>query len=321
MSSFTEGAFKPGRYAAIDIGTVTCRLFVADVNSEGAISKVAYDLNITNLGEGVDETNRLTPQAIERVGSTIDRFAQHIAACESDSCPVSVMAVATSAARDAENSDELLDRLAQAGVTLSIVPGEREAALSFMGATSAFPGEKAVVIDVGGGSTEIIAGTAGAPPVRAHSFQIGCRRVTERFFKEDPPASESLYQAATWIAGEMQEYLTELCGADLLDGRVIAVAGTATSVVSMREEMVVYDSDAVHGATVTRADIDALLERLSALPLAERERVIGLEPRRAPVIVAGILILQQIMETAGVDELTISESDILQGIILASASC
>ena len=314
-----DGHFNPGAYAAIDIGTVTCRLLVAEVGPDGCLSEILRDREVANLGMGVDETGRLAPDSIERVGSAIDRFASQVAALSEDGLPVSTVAIATSAARDASNSDKLVARLAQAGVNLRIIPGQKEAALSFIGATSVFPGAETVVIDVGGGSTEIIAGVAGDTPVRAHSFQIGCRRVTERFFKEDPPSAQSAEEAAHWMRGEFSGYLGELREAGLLGGQVIAVAGTATNVVSMRDEMAVYDSDAVHGQEVTRPDIDALVERLRVMPLSQRECVVGLEPRRAPVIVAGLLILQQIMEVAAIDRFTVSEFDILQGVILDAA--
>lgn len=315
----TAHAFAPRRYAAIDIGTVTCRLLVADVDSAGAVHEVFRDRDITNLGVGVDETGRLAPDAIERVGTTIDRFASEITQFAEDGADLPVMAVATSAARDAQNAEELISRLARAGVMLSIVPGETEAGLSFMGATSVFSQGQAVVIDVGGGSTEIIAGTTGQPPARAHSFQLGCRRVTERFFKTDPPSPQSMRDAASWIRSEVEGYLDELRQANLLDGRVIAVAGTATNVISMRDRMAVYQPNVVHGSVAHREDIDNLVETLGAMTLAERQKVVGLESRRAPVIVAGVLILQQIMEAGRIPEFTVSESDILQGIILHMA--
>jgi exopolyphosphatase/guanosine-5'-triphosphate,3'-diphosphate pyrophosphatase len=176
------------------------------------------------------------------------------------------------------------------------------------------------VIDVGGGSTEIIAGMAGGSLEHAHSFQIGCRRVTERFFTQDPPGAELVGKAAERIADEMTDYLGMLIEGGYMAGRVIAVAGTATSIVSMREEMEVYDSTRVHGTVVTRADLDALIAKLQDMPLADRQKIVGLNPQRAPVILAGIVILQQIMEVTGIDEFTVSESDILQGVVLATAS-
>ena len=310
----------PGRYAAIDIGTVTCRLLVADVREDGTIEDVRRETTICNLGVGVDKTGRLEPEAIERVGAAIEGYLRVLEESQVDGKPIPVKAMATSASRDAANADEFKARLAKAGLQLDIIPGEREAALSFAGASSSFAGERVVVLDVGGGSTEIIAGHAGADPDRAHSFNVGCRRVTERCLHSDPPTSEELAQAAEWIGGEFAPYLRELGDAGLLDARVVAVAGTATSVVSIREQMEVYDSARVHRAVVTRADLDAVFERLSRVTLEERKHVTGLDPGRAPVIVAGLLILQQIMELAKADSFTVSETDILHGIIMASAS-
>ena len=314
------GTCKPGRYAAIDIGTVTCRLLVADVDENAAIREVHRQAVICNLGTGVDKTGRLAPDSIERVGVAIESFVEILNGLQRDGTPIPVKAVATSASRDAENSDDFAARLARAGLQLDIIPGEREAALSFAGASSAFTGERVVVLDVGGGSTEIIAGIAGGQPERAHSFNVGCRRVTERFFRDDPPSALNLEQASAWIDGEFADYLYELREAGQLDARIVAVAGTTTSIVSMREQMEVYDSQRVHGATVTRHDLRTLLDRLSHVTLDERRRVIGLDPGRAPVIVAGLLILDRIMHLASANQFTVSESDILHGIILASAS-
>ena len=313
--------FKPGRYAAIDVGTVTCRLLVADVSEDGAMSELRREHAICNLGVGVDKTHHLKPELIELVGQVIDGYAEALEELRPENGEeITVSTNATSASRDADNADEFAARLAKAGVVLQVIPGEREAALSFAGASSAFPGERVVVVDVGGGSTEIIAGEAGGKPKHAHSFNIGCRRVTERFFKQDPPSAEELAAAANWVADEMRGYLDEVGRDGFFEGRMVAVAGTATTVVSMREEMVEYDSSRVHGAVVSRSDLDALLERLSQMDLSAREKVVGLEPQRAPVIVAGLLILRQIMETAGIDAFTTSERDILHGIILDAAA-
>ena len=307
------------RFAAIDIGTVTCRLLIADVE-DGAISEVLRDTIICNLGVGVDKTGLLAPESIERVGVAIEKFVALMREHQDAGAePMPVLAVATSASRDARNADDFKARLAKAGLQLNIIPGEREAALSFAGASSSFVGERVVVVDVGGGSTEIIAGEAGGEPERAHSFNVGCRRVTERFLHSDPPTAAELDQAGEWITSEFSSYLTELRDAGQLDARMVAVAGTATSIVSMREEMVEYDSKRVHRSTVSRADVDAMLNRLAGMTVEERKQVVGLNPDRAPVIVAGVVILQQIMELAGVDEFTVSETDILHGIIMAQA--
>ena len=311
---------KPGRYAAIDIGTVTARLLVADVAASGEITELCRDHAICNLGVGVDKTRRLASEAIERVGEVIARFVRSIEDLQPESGQrIVVTANATSASRDAENSDDFIAMLAELGVELSVISGEKEAALSFAGASSAFPGEKVVVLDVGGGSSEIIAGFAGGKPEYAHSFNIGCRRVTERYFTDDPLAPAQVEEAGSWIAESMRDYLDGLVSDGFGDCRVVAVAGTATSIISMREEMKVYDPERVHGAVASLADVDGLLDRLSHMTLAERERVVGLEPARAPVIVAGVLIIRQIMQLLGASSFTASERDILHGIILDAA--
>lgn len=310
--------FAPGQYAAIDIGTVTCRLLIAAVDRFGDIQELRRDYAICNLGVGVDKTGHLDPKAIDRVASTVECFAAKISDMAQGG-PISVRACATSASRDADNADDFKARLAEFGVFPEVIPGKEEAALSFAGATSAFPGEMACVADIGGGSTEIIAGLAGIAPARAHSFNVGCRRVTERFFSQDPPTADDLARASAWVAGEFAEYLTKLHEKGLLDGRLIAVAGTATSIVSMRENMEVYDSKRVHGATVTIDDVEALIDRIAPMPLAERQRIVGLDPGRAPVILAGLLIMRELMRDADIDCFTASERDILHGIILGMA--
>ncbi|MEI3548802.1 MAG: hypothetical protein V8Q09_10995 [Adlercreutzia sp.] len=179
--------YADGRYGALDIGTVTCRLLVADVE-DGRIIDVDKEYAITDLGVGVDATGRLSEAAIERVLACVDRYLEVLARYDTPEHPVRrLIAMATSASRDAENGPEFAARLAERGVTLAVIPGSREAQLTFLGASSDFPDEKLLVVDIGGGSTEVVAGRFGEDPVASHSFDIGCRRVTERFFRDDPP--------------------------------------------------------------------------------------------------------------------------------------
>lgn len=306
-----------GRYAAIDIGTVTCRMLVVDVGESG-LHELTREYAITNLGEGVDATGELKPEAIGRVVRAIDGF---LAVRDSLSTPdhpvVRTVAVATSAARDARNAAEFAARLRERGIELSVIPGSREAALSFSGASIDFSGERLMVVDVGGGSTEVVMGTGGAEPVCAHSFNVGCRRVTEKFLASDSPAPEELARARAWIHEKMASWFAEQSkeAADL--ERVVAVAGTATTVVSIRDRMETYDSSRVHKARVSRQELLEVYERLAALPLSARKQVVGLDPKRASVMVAGLLILLEVLDFAGVDAFTVSETDILHGITLA----
>lgn len=248
------GTLRPGRYAAIDIGTVTCRMLVADIDEAGALHELRREYAITNLGEGVDASGVLKPEAMQRVADVVARYQAILDACEpEDGGGITVTAVATSASRDARNADEFVALLADAGITLTVVPGEREAALSFAGASCDFAGERILVVDVGGGSTELVAGRAGEAPVQAHSFDIGCRRVTEKFLEADPPSDEELGRARAWIAEEMRSYFDDLGAGGFAPERVVAVAGTATSVVAVHERMAEYDSSRVHRSVVERA--------------------------------------------------------------------
>ena len=174
-----------------------------------------------------------------------------------------------------------------------------------------------MVVDVGGGSTEVVMGTGGAEPVCAHSFNVGCRRVTEKFLASDPPAPEELARARAWIREQMASWFADQAKEAASLERVVAVAGTATTVVSIRERMETYDSSCVHKARVSRQDLLEVYERLAALPLSARKNVVGLDPKRAPVMVAGLLILLEVLDFAGIDAFTVSETDILHGITLA----
>ncbi|MDR0514367.1 MAG: hypothetical protein LBG81_04295 [Coriobacteriaceae bacterium] len=308
---------------------------------------------ITNLGEGVDATGFLKPEAMQRVACAIQHFQERIAThCDHLHRDIPVIAVATSASRDAKNSAEFLALLEGMGINLRIISGEQEAQLSFRGVSNDFKDQDLLVIDIGGGSTELSAGnarstagcglaeagignarsTAGcglagaaignAPTtdvgglVLTHSFDIGCRRVTERFLASDPPSAAELESAQEWVRITMEPYFQRLKAAFWPDC-VVAVAGTATSVVSIHEAMETYDSAKVHRSVISRSVLEGIYRRLSTMTLEERKQVIGLDPGRAHVIVAGLLILREALMLAEQDSFTVSESDILQGILLA----
>lgn len=310
------------RYAALDIGTVTCRMLVADVSDLGELHEVDRYYNITNLGQGVDASGFLRADAIARVTDTVDDFLTRLAAAnQRDGVDLAgLTAVATSASRDARNADDFAQALLQRGVRLSVIPGEREASLSFAGASAGFEGQPVVVVDVGGGSTEVVAGLAGNDPEFTRSFDIGCRRLTERYFSEvtdDQPIPIALANdAAAWVIQEMTPYFQQLKAAGFGSAKVIAVAGTATSVVSIQKHMEVYDSSAVHGSVVSRESLAALCRNLLETPLDQRRQVVGLDPRRADVMPAGMIILGTVLDLLGAECMTVSESDILQGLIL-----
>ncbi len=350
------------RRAVIDIGTVTTRLMIADChlgsresadaggiagvggnisgtargNASGNVGTTEVDVLfktavITELGEGLVQSGSLKPEAIARVESAVDGFASTMREFgldldnNDDSAPFAI-AMATSAARDASNSSDLKDALAKRGIPLAVISGDMEASLSFAGAVSDFAGEGILVNDIGGGSTELIFGDSpsdGSPSIRkAHSFDVGCRRVTDMFLHADPPSADELKAAREWIHSQISGFFevegAEGQGANLASriSRVIGVAGTATSLVSMHDEMRTYDSNKVHGRVMQLNDVDGALDRLSKMTLEQRRSVVGLEPKRAGVIVAGMLILQALMQLAGVGELTVSESDNLKGLMI-----
>lgn len=311
---------REGRYAAIDVGTVTCRMLVADVSAaaDGSplVEPLLKEYAVTNLGEGVDATHRLSQAALARVAEAIDGFATKIRELDvRGDLMENTLVMATSASRDADNSGEFAALMEERGFKLNVISGGTEAMMSFMGASSAFAGENVAVVDVGGGSTEVSVGVAGEEPTFSHSFDVGCRRVTERFWDGYPPSSEALATARGWIR---EQFATIAVAADG-PFRMLAVAGTATSAVSIRERMQVYDSARVHGSVVTAAELRAICEALASMTLDELQHVVGLDPRRAPVIVAGMAILQEAMSALGQGSFTASESDILEGMIMYNA--
>jgi len=303
------------RLAAIDIGTVTTRLLVADVSALG-IKETARSTDITHLGEGLSATGRLSTSAMERVGVVLSRYSEvmHEQGVER------YTALATSASRDAENGEEFATLAAGCGIDLSIISGDREAELAFAGASLEQQGEGLLVVDCGGGSTELIMGDVpGEGPARiprivaARSFDVGSRRMTERFLHSDPPSRAELTAARSWATDEMRVFFDRL---EMRPSKVVGLAGTATSLVSIRLELEEYDPAAVHGYELTGADVADTLEMLTALRLEDRKRVVGLHPGRAEVIVAGALIFETVLALSGLDRMSVSEHDILYGILL-----
>lgn len=304
------------RLAAIDIGTVTTRLLVADVSERGII-EVERSTDITHLGEGLGATGRLSEEAMQRVASVIARYAARVRELGVER----VTAMATSASRDAENGARFLELLGEAGIVPAIIPGEAEARLSFAGAASSLePTEDLLVVDLGGGSTELIAGDVleddgvrTTEIVKARSIDVGSKRLTERFLLSDPPTPQELAAAREEAVALLRPYFD---GLRERPRKMVAVAGTATSLSAILQELAVYDSALVHGSSLTGSDLADLTEMLACMTLEERRHVVGLDPGRAPVIVAGSLILETVLALAGLDCTFVSEHDILYGILL-----
>jgi exopolyphosphatase / guanosine-5'-triphosphate,3'-diphosphate pyrophosphatase len=303
------------RIAVVDLGTNSTRLLVADV-ADGAVTEIERRTNVTRLGEGVDASGRLADGAMERVFETLGAYRELI-----DSLGARrVIAVATSAVRDAENGAEFRDALRERfGLDARTIPGEEEARLTFLGATAGRPGGDGdtLVVDIGGGSTELVVGAPGADPSFHVSARLGSVRHTERHLHDDPPKPEQVAE----LSSDARRILAEEIPADVRE-RVsagIAVAGTATSLAAIDQELDPYDPERVHGYRLTLAASERMLGMLAALPLAERRRVTGLHPDRAPTIVAGAAILVEAMRAFALEEMEISEADILHGAAIDSA--
>ncbi len=304
------------RVAAIDIGTVTTRLLVADTDGR-EVGEVLRRTVVTHLGEGLHATGALSGAGIARVAAAVAGFVTDIAGAGT----ASVIAVATSAARDASNGSAFLAALAAVGVHPLIIAGPVEARLSFAGATTGLAGDGILIADLGGGSTELVLGSVresgGAREVRIASglsLDVGSRRVLDMFLHSDPPLPGELEAARDWAAVQMRPFFAALRERPQ---ELITLAGTGTTLVSIVQGLEVYEPAKVHGSYLSAREVADLLAMLAAMDVATRRRVVGMDPARADVIVAGALILETIIELSGLGGTTVSEHDILYGLVLA----
>jgi exopolyphosphatase/guanosine-5'-triphosphate,3'-diphosphate pyrophosphatase len=299
--------------AAIDCGTNSTRLLVAQ---PGGLTLERIN-RITRLGEGVDETRRLSPAAIDRTMSAlrdyrgvIDRFGVE-----------RIRMTATSAARDAANRDDFFAAAeAVVGVRPELLSGYEEGSLSFLGATSDLQPDTGpwLVVDIGGGSTELVFGrSAGAAPEAVRSLDMGCVRLTERFLAEDPPSRESMEAARRYAAdlldGAIREQPSFLTGSTL-----VGLAGTVASLAAIDQSLDDYDREKVHHYRLTGDRVEAMLDRLAAVPSTARQRIPGVEAGRAEVIVGGTIVLSEVLHRFGFAECLTSETDILDGLVLST---
>ena len=296
------------KIAAIDLGTVSSRLLCAEM-SNGQITASTKRTIITDLGERVDATGVFAPAAIDRVVQACAEFvrearefgAQHVC------CTL------TSAARDVSNGNELLDRLRDLGLVPQVIPGEVEARLTFYGVAHDFAGERIAVADSGGGSTELVVGRASDGGLEldcAESLNIGCRRVTERFFSSVPPSADELDKAAAWARAQFEPYWAGLANRP---ERLVAVGGTVTTLVAMAHELAVYDSHFVHLRDLTIGQVEDGIDRMRSLTVEQIAQLPGIQAKRAPVILAGAIVVRELMRAGGYGRLTVSENSLLAG--------
>jgi exopolyphosphatase / guanosine-5'-triphosphate,3'-diphosphate pyrophosphatase len=301
------------RVAVVDIGTNSTRLLIADVEGTG-VYEVERRTTVTNMGRGVDHTGTICTDAVDDVCNVIADYKSRYEDMGADR----VMAIATSAVRDAANGDAFIAELRERfDLDARMLTGEEEARLTYLGATAHRPtADPTLVFDIGGGSTELVVGTGRSVGFHT-SLQAGTIRQSERHLTSDPPDPHELED----LAGDIRNLIEKAIAAqpDGAPTRGIAVAGTPTSLAAIDQGLEPYDPGRVHGYHLGLQRIQRMLSRLSSLPLAERLRVPGLHPGRAPTIVAGTVILVQVMRAFGLQEIEVSELDILHGSALSAA--
>lgn len=303
--------------AIVDLGTNTCRLFVADVTPEGVLQQLERRTTVVRLGERVDVYRRLQPEAIRRTRACLDGYSATLEQLR----PERRLLIATSVLRDAVDGAGFLASVeSDVHLPSRVLSGEEEAALAFCGGTAGLAGvipEPLALIDIGGGSTEFAIGSPGQAPDYVRSLDIGAVRLTERFISHDPPEPHEV--------AELRVFAADVIGAALpLDVRAgvraaVGVAGTFATLAAYKLELRDYRSELVHGHVLSLDDMDAAIERLGMLTSAERGRLPGIQPGREDVILAGAIIAREACVALGLEVVRCSEADLLEGAALALA--
>jgi len=301
------------RVATIDIGTNSVLLLIA-TRRDGELVAIDERATITRLGQGVDETRQLAPEAIARTNACIDAYADVVRTAGVTRIDV----VGTSAMRDARGGEAVRAHVrARLGVDARVVSGDEEARLTFLGALSgldAAPGD-VVVFDIGGGSTEIVRGERtgdGARIAYAHSFDVGSVRLTERHFRGDPPSTAEMAAARADVRAVFGDLRAAVGGAEAVVP--VGIAGTMTTLAAVELGLATYDGARVHGHTMSRRALEGVAARLAAAPLEARRRVTGMEPKRADVIVAGALLALETVAGLGVEQVRVSDRGVRWGL-------
>ncbi|MDT4915388.1 MAG: exopolyphosphatase / guanosine-5-triphosphate,3-diphosphate pyrophosphatase [Pseudonocardiales bacterium] len=294
------------RVAAIDCGTNSLRLLIADITGERK-SDLHREMRVVRLGEGVDRTGSLAPQAIERTRVALADYAATCRELQVDHLRM----VATSASRDASNSEDFRTMVVEVlGAQPEVISGDEEAALSFLGATKDLTGGPFLVMDIGGGSTEIVLGEEAVTAAR--SVDIGCVRLTERHLRSDPPTAAEVAAAESDIDAAIA-LVREIVPVEQA-ATAVGLAGSVTTVAALALDLPSYDAVQIHLSRISAGDIDKVTSDLLAMTRAERAALPVMHPGRVDVIGAGALILRRLVERLGLVEVLVSEADILDGI-------
>jgi exopolyphosphatase/guanosine-5'-triphosphate,3'-diphosphate pyrophosphatase len=301
------------RVAAIDCGTNSIRLLIAEPNGSGGLNDLGRWLEIVRLGQGVDASGEFHPEALQRTFAAAESYAELIK--KADVSAEKIHFVATSATRDVKNRETFFAGIKERlGVLPDVISGETEARLSFLGVLSRVKpqGEPVLVMDIGGGSTELITGSADGDMHSATSLDIGSVRITERFLEQNPVADDDLERATAYIDDMLAGSAVDFSSI----GTWIGVAGTATTLAGVYLELERYDPERVHGSRIPVPAIDELLHRLAGMTVEEIRALPSMHPGRADVITGGALIEARIGARLNTSDLIVSESDILDGIAL-----
>ena len=300
------------RLASVDIGTLTCRLLIADLSPDRRLIEVRSERKILRLGEGVDQTKQLSGAAMDRVLQCLREWRGIIDASSVDAAA----AVATSAVRDAANRDAFLDRVKrETGFEIELLSGEEEARRTLLGIRSGLPVgvTDLLALDIGGGSTEFILDRPGQAPI-VRSINIGVVRLCERLLHHDPPTDEEIRQAREWIARETK---ADVAGMDNYQtATFVGTAGTITSLAAMAQKLPAYEPAKIHNYMLKLDTIRELEQTLLSRTKANRVGLPGLEKGREEVIVAGAIIIRTIMETLGVTDCLVSDLGLREGVLI-----
>ena len=300
------------RLAGVDIGTLTCRLLIADLLSGGRLREVRSERRILRLGEGVDQTRQLSVTAMDRVLQCLKEWREIIDASHVDAVAV----VATSAVRDATNRDEFLGRVKhEAGFDIELISGEEEAKRTMLGIRSGLPHgvTNVLALDIGGGSTEFILDCPGLPPI-VRSIDIGVVRLCERLLQHDPPSDREVHQAREWVAKEAK---AAVAGMGIYQtATFVGTAGTVTSLAAMAQKLPTYEPARIHNYQLQLSTIQTLEQTLLSRKKADRAGLPGLEKGREEVIAAGAIIIRTVMETMGMSVVLVSDLGLREGVLI-----
>lgn len=308
----TSDRTRPLRLAGIDIGTLTCRLLIADTPTNGQLTELRSERRILRLGEGVDQTGQLSVAAMDRVIRCLQEWRELINASYVDA----TAAVATSAVRDAANRNEFLDRIKdEAGFEVELISGEEEARRTMLGIRSGLPPEvtDVLALDIGGGSTEFILDQVGQKP-DVRSLDIGVVRLCERLLHHDPPTEDEIHRAREWVTRETNAAVSAM--GNVQAATFVGTAGTVTSLAAMAQKLTRYEPSRIHNYQLHRTTIQELEHTLLRRKKADRASLAGLEKGREEVIVAGAIIIRTIMETLGRSSVLVSDLGLREGVLI-----